>query len=319
MQYTLSSIHGDVLCDIEQDTFEYLLSGKERVLAWLQVEEVFGYLVEAWCDMESQIHARCLRSHEASGNVVSLRARFFEDRATADRLLLNFLSATRMYLEHLKKKVPVVVGKGNPLATKVVSIRNAYRARKAQFVVADELRNIIQHEAHGVGRVVYSTALLSKPTPLTRVGAYLAIPLDDLSSVVVRGLETKAANTTHEGQRKRLWKEIDAVKALATPLEMRETMRHFCADLAEMHEETRDGVQHHVDEAIEVFAEAYHGEPITPEGERGAFVRAIDADGQCVREEWIGHAAVDRLKFLRAKYSGWSGVRDRIHGTPPGA
>lgn len=318
MHYTLSSVHGNVLCDIEQDTFEYLLSGKERLLAWLQVEEVFGYLVEAWCDMESQIHARCLRSHEASGNVVSLRARFFEDRATADRLLLNFLSATRMYLEHLKEKVPVVVGKGTPLATKVVSIRNAYRARKAEFIVADELRNIIQHEAHGVGRIVYSTALLSKPTPLTRVGAYLAIPLDDLS-VVVRALEDKAQKTKHDGQRQRLKKEIDAVKAVATPLELRETMRHFCADLADMHEEAREGVRDHVDGAIEVFAEAYSEEPITPQGERGVFVRAIDTDGSCDREEWIGHAAVDRLRFLRCKYSGWPRIRDRTHGAPPGA
>jgi hypothetical protein len=323
MQYTLSAINGLLLANVDAETFHRLVETKKCLQAWLQVEEVFGYVVDAWCDMETQIHARSLRSHDCAANPVMHRARFFDDRAIADRLLLSFLSATRMYLDHLKTQVPLVVGDSHALASSIASIRNAYRGRSPLFVVADTLRNIVQHEAYGVERITYGDTLLSKPTAFTRVGTSLSLPMSDLSPVI-RKMDEEITSAVRNkrgsasAREERLRHELEMVKQIPLPIELRTTMRHFCADLAEMQEEVREGVRQHLEEAIDVFAEAYSGEPISSQGERGVFARAIDADGSCSLEEWIGHAAVERLVSLRERNSGWQHIRDRAHSAPMG-
>lgn len=321
MRYFLSTITRQQSWPIDEEQYNDLLASKQRVQAWLQIEEVFGYVVEWWCDMESHIHGLSLRSHGSPSNTTMRRARFFEDRANADRRMLAFLSATRMYLDHVAAHVPHVAAAGSPFASSVKTIRNRYRERSGFFVVADTLRNIVQHESYGVNRISYSSALLGKPTANASVQCAISLPITDLTPVISK-LEDmlkspRCHSRKHSGNREaRIRREIALVQDIRLPCELRTIMRHFCADIAEMHDEVRAGVQSDVEKAICVCEEAYGECRVDAQGESGILACAEDSDVSGEHGEWIGSAAVERLRHLRDKFSGWDQIRTRVQSAP---
>jgi hypothetical protein len=320
MRHFLTTITRQQSWPIDEERYHSLLASKQRILAWLQIEEVFGYVVEWWCDMEAHIHGRSLRSQGAPLSSTTRRARFFEDRANADRLMLAFLSATRMYLDHVATHVPQVAEPDTHFANSVKTIRNRYRGRSGFFIVADTLRNIVQHESYGVNRVSYSSAMLGRPTADASVQCALSLPVTDLTPIVSKledMLKPRCHMRKHSGNREsRIRHEISLVRAIRLPCELRTIMRHFCADLATMHDEVRAGVQAPVEEAIRVCEEAYKGHHVESQGESGVLA-CTDANGEMgERGEWIGSAAVERLRHLRECFSGWETIRTSVYGAP---
>ena len=318
MEYCLSNLRHTEQWPLEADTYKHMLKCKERVIAWLRVEEVFGYVIDSWCDMEAAIHARTLRSHASSANQFLTRASRFDDRATADRLMLGYLSASRMYLDHMRKQMPVITGDDQDIAKKTESLRNTYRDRDAAFLIADELRNLVIHEDLGVKTVTYGVSLLDKPTAQATIESTISLPMKDLSPLIsaLRNKLTAATQKSSQARIQRLKDEIAVLESYPVPCELRGIMRHSCATLASMHDELRQIVRSSVDEAIRLFEEAYDRERHDDHGEYGVFACEIAGDGKCRTCEWIGSAVVERLTYLRDKYSGWERVRDHVHGTP---
>lgn len=320
MPYCISTLTHTDQWDIEADTFLHYLKCKQRIVEWLRLEEVFGYVADCWCDMEATIHARTLRSKEASANSFMLRALRFDDRAAADRLMLGYLSASRMYLEHMKKRVKIVVDDDPEVCCATEALRNKFRSKDIYFLIADELRNRVTHEALGVEVVSYGFSLLEKPTSQATVHSTLSLPMKDLSALIdhlkkelAKQKKKKDANSPRA---LRLGGEIAALEAVKVPCELRAVMRHSFAALAEMHEELRSLVRKAVDEAIGDFEVAYEHDGHEAQGERGVFLCELASDGSCISCQWLGSAAVERLKYLRDKYSGWERVRDHVHGSP---
>jgi hypothetical protein len=60
MEYCLSNLRHTEQWPLEADTYKHVLKCKERVIAWLRVEEVFGYVIDSWCDPREDLTEPCI-------------------------------------------------------------------------------------------------------------------------------------------------------------------------------------------------------------------------------------------------------------------
>jgi hypothetical protein len=155
--------------------------------------------------------------------------------------MLGYLSASRMYLDHMRKQMPVITGDDQDIAQKIESLRNTYRDRDAAFLIADELRNLVIHEDLGVKTVSYGVSLLDKPTAQATIESTISLPMKDLSPLIsaLRNKLTAATQKRSHPRIQRLKDEIAVLESYPVPCELRGIMRHSCATLASMHDELR--------------------------------------------------------------------------------
>jgi hypothetical protein len=186
MKYTFSTVAHDQYWEIEKETFEHMLKCKGWLSSWHHVEETFGYVLESWCDMEAAIHKCTLHSQYSTANNEMRRSRFFDDRAVADRFMLSFLSATRMYLEHMMKELASDAWSHSFTEVEARQLRKKYRSRSAMFLLGDELRNLVQHQSYGVSEVSYASALRDNPSQRSCHEVTLSLPLKSLDVIVQR-------------------------------------------------------------------------------------------------------------------------------------
>lgn len=134
--------------EIAPAQFEALQSAHLALVAGGAIEEKFEILLSNYIDLEKEILS--VSADQMVRGEVSY-PRMFEARMALNRMLINLLTTTRLYLDHLPHHANDIVGKARQPEV-VTLLRQEYDA-DFRYRFMEALRNYVQHRgfpAHGI-------------------------------------------------------------------------------------------------------------------------------------------------------------------------
>lgn len=319
MAYVACRLNGQIHEGVTHEECVGLMESKATVLVAHHLEEVFGYVVEGWLEYEDEISKWRARGQLETLDQSLVRGHFFDARASIERRLVNFLSAARMYSEHVKAKVAAFRLPDKDVEEELKGLRHNARQKAPEFIVVDELRNRLQHVGMAINGISFGWARLEKPDQYAGSETTICVqlpktnPIQDVLQQRIDNEKRKKQSKAKNGCSKprnvsQLEAELEAVRLVREPLDLQHAARRFCAHVAGMHKIVRDRTEDSVATAVRHVREfcEKHGEEHC--GERGFRVSdATDAVSEC-KGEWVGTAIIDRLDVLRRRYAKWESI-----------
>jgi hypothetical protein len=133
---------------VTSEHFEALHNAHLALVAGGAIEEKFEILLSNYLDLEKTVLS--LSAEQMVLGEVSY-PRMFEARNTINRMLINLLTTTRLYLDHLPHHANEIIGK--PRQGEVITLLNQEYDADFRYQFMEALRNYVQHRgfpAHGI-------------------------------------------------------------------------------------------------------------------------------------------------------------------------
>lgn len=319
MAYAARTLSGQIHGDISNEQCGQILKNKAILLAAHHIEEVFGYVVEGWLEYEDEISKWRVRGQLETVDESLVRGHFFDARASIERRLLSFLSAARMYPEHVTAKVMAFDLGDNASAEELRRLRSRFRKQSAEFIAVDELRNSLQHSDLAINGISFGWARLKNADRNAASETTISVrlpttkPIQDAIQQRIDREKQKSQRDKKKGCGNqsfiaRLEAELVAIRSIPEPLDLRHGVRKFCAHVAAMHAIVRARTAPSVEAAIRCLRELCekHGEEHC--GEKGFVIDDTDGVAHAGKGEWIGTTIIDRLTILRSRYANWQRI-----------
>ena len=245
------------------------------------IEEEYDILIENYLEFETTIldlAARSMILGQGNWNYHSTHLA----RGTLDRRLVNLLTASRMYQDHVKQRVRAALDRERLDLGAFFS--DGYDARLG-YRCMEALRNHVQH----TGLPVHSLSTQSHWTSLDESGQ-------------LRFAVTPRLNAKHlqSGFKKAVLREIEAQGG---SLDLKALARDYMEGLSVAHSRIRKALGEKSQEWEEVFGQVWSKAEEESAGRDGLYlvVAAALEDGERVEECHVFEKCLDRLKFLRNK------------------
>jgi len=288
-----------------------------------RIEEVYGYVIESWLSFEDEVAFHKRRGLRWMNAKTDTRVFFFEARASIDVRLLTFLSASRMYLDQAKTAVAGMTQLSSDFRQQIQQARNLHRRKDHFFLIADELRNLMQHENLGLDRIrsgwesrsthnapdAWAPTLLPEIVNIGGIRKAIEQKQAAAAAAVARCASDKRAQKRHEQH----GAEVALLATVATPINVQAYIKRFCAALSEIHASVREGLKSLEEESMAQYEDAIASHGNSLPSQPGLRIQQIDESGSPVDEVWVGRTLIERLGFLRKRYFGWERVRDLSH------
>lgn len=319
MAYVACKLNGEIHSEVTHEECAGIINSKGVVLAAHHIEEVFGYVVEGWLEYEDEISKWRARGQLEALDQSLVRGHFFEARASIERRFVNFLSAARMYSEHVKAKATAFRVENKDVEEELKKLRRYARQNAPEFIVVDELRNSLQHVELAINGISFGWTRLEKPNAYAGSKTTISVQLPKTGPIQhllqrcidkeTRKKQSKAkSGCANSGRAGQLQAELEAVRSIQEPLDLQHAARRFCGHVACMHKIVRDRTANSVNAAVQSIREfcEKHGEEHSCE--KGFLVCDANEAGITARGEWVGTAIIDRLDILRCRYAKWESI-----------
>lgn len=127
---------------IDHAEYSAIVKAKQGVVTALALEEKFSLLLENYAEYESELLDVALRS-----SIFSQQAwgEFQSDIHAVNRRLVNLLTATKLYADHVDHELIQLYGRGEPVPIMYREERDKNRASVLSWRALELLRNVVQH------------------------------------------------------------------------------------------------------------------------------------------------------------------------------
>ena len=228
-QYKLVRLTGGPSPPVRIDHAEYsaIAKAKQGVVAALALEEKFSLLLENYAEYESELLDVAVRSsifsHQAWGE-------FQADIHAVNRRLVNLLTATKLYADHVDHELIQLYGRSAAVPIKYRDERDKSRASVLSWRALELLRNVVQHRDFPVHELsLESSGDREDPDRgFVRHSVHPSIAVQRLSSD--RRIDARDRQT------------LDELAAKGSKLQLTPMVREYVAAIARLHGLVRDAM-----------------------------------------------------------------------------
>ncbi len=242
LEALLSSSQASVL--IGKNDFDAIALAHENLLAFVFAEEKFDLIVQGYTEFENELLNQTFQQLLNNAKNYNWQQ---EKRGQINRKLINLLSATRGYGDHIRHAVHSLLGRDSPeAATCVEQFSKCYDASMS-YRVLEALRNYSQHSGFPIHAMSFSIAKRDQPRR-NRVAATMAV-------------YTKTQYLRKDAQFKK--SVLEELESLGGRVDVKPMVRDYVAAFSEVHDFLRKAVRTRANEweqtihaAVNSFASA---------------------------------------------------------------
>ncbi len=156
----------DLFVELTPEDYESVLEARRKSHIVLAVEEKLTLVLENYVEFESELLAATQKQLVFANYDWSA---FMSQLYTFNRRLMNLLTVSRAYLDHIQHDLNTLYGRGSPQADSIIKQKSAQYDSLLGYRVMEALRNYVQHRGLPIFDVEYWGSWEVDPSEQTAV------------------------------------------------------------------------------------------------------------------------------------------------------